>query len=154
MIAHKNFTYELLYSFMKKNDDAFQVPFSKQLSNSGQTLESWCKKICSKGTVCYESDENALKGLVIGFTENIPAESGGGGYISVLVVAADFKHQGIGYKLLCEYINFAKSKGLNSLWLTTGIYNTPAQRLYEKAGFKKQSCEENVIRYQINLTHN
>ena len=55
-------------------------------------------------------------------------------HITNIVVHKDFRHQGIGSKLLEELINLSNKKA--SLTLEVNTKNTNAQKLYLKYGFK------------------
>jgi len=85
MIAYKSFDYDLLYSFFKENDKIFTRPLSDSLKDQNTTLSEWCQKICSKSTIAYELFDKELKGLVIGYTDNLPCD--GGGYITIVATS-------------------------------------------------------------------
>ena len=64
------------------------------------------------------------------------AEGGPVGLLEDLVVAADFRHQGIGAKLLAEAVNRAECQGLKRLHLLADKNNLPALNFYEKQGWE------------------
>ena len=57
-------------------------------------------------------------------------------HITDIVVKKDCRQNGIGSKLLEKLIQEAKLKKVNSLTLEVNSNNSPAQKLYEKYGFK------------------
>ena len=70
------------------------------------------------------------------------------GYVSVssvideseilkIVVAKDYRQQGIGYALMCNVLNRLKDSGSKTVFLEVRSENAPAKRLYEKNGFIK-----------------
>lgn len=59
----------------------------------------------------------------------------GEGYIYNVAVKADFRQQGIGYRMLNELIEHAQNKGIYSLTLEVRKSNYPAINLYKKLGF-------------------
>ncbi|GKQ43019.1 N-acetyltransferase [Companilactobacillus sp. RD055328] len=66
-------------------------------------------------------------------TESWPGEW----YLDSLAVHADMHHQGYGKKML-EYLpEYLLNKGEKMLSLNADVNNIPAQKLYEKMGFKK-----------------
>lgn len=57
-------------------------------------------------------------------------------WISMLFVAKEFQHQGIGtYALYCAE-QYVKEKGFHSIAIQTDIDNIPAQNCYKKFGFQ------------------
>ena len=70
------------------------------------------------------------------------------GYVSVssvvdeseilkIVVAKDYRQQGIGYTLMCNVLKRLKDNGSKTVFLEVRSENVPAKRLYEKNGFTK-----------------
>ena len=64
------------------------------------------------------------------------AEGGPVGVLEDLVVAADFRHQGIGAKLLAEAVTWAECRGLTRLQLLADKNNLAALRFYQKQGWE------------------
>lgn len=54
-----------------------------------------------------------------------------------LVVREDFQRQGIGERLLQEFLKFLKSQKISSLFLEVSEANLKALAFYEKQGFEK-----------------
>ena len=63
------------------------------------------------------------------------AEGGSVGLLEDLVVAAGFRHQGIGSKLLAEAVYWAECQGLKRLQLLADKNNLPALSFYTKQGW-------------------
>jgi ribosomal protein S18 acetylase RimI-like enzyme len=63
------------------------------------------------------------------------AEGGMVGLLEDMVVAADFRHRGIGVKLLAEAVSWAERQGLKRLQLLADKNNLPALSFYEKQGW-------------------
>jgi ribosomal-protein-alanine N-acetyltransferase len=59
------------------------------------------------------------------------------GYIYNVAVKKEFRRHHIGYQMLKELINDAKSRGIASLTLEVRISNEPAILLYEALGFER-----------------
>jgi hypothetical protein len=72
MIAERNFPFERMYDFLLKNDCAFSVPLSKSLEKFSTNLENYAKKLSEKATVAWEEDHGIIKGMVIGYTNDMP----------------------------------------------------------------------------------
>jgi GNAT superfamily N-acetyltransferase len=53
-----------------------------------------------------------------------------------LIVAADFRHQGIGAKLLGEAVYWAECRGLKRLQLLADKDNLPALNFYQTQGWQ------------------
>lgn len=64
------------------------------------------------------------------------AEGGSVGLLEDLVVAADFRNQGIATKLLAEVVCWAESQGLKRLQLLADKNNQLALAFYEKQGWQ------------------
>ena len=64
------------------------------------------------------------------------AEGGPVGLLEDLVVAADFRNQGIGARLLDEAICWAECRGLKRLQLLADKNNRPALNFYQKQGWQ------------------
>jgi ribosomal protein S18 acetylase RimI-like enzyme len=64
------------------------------------------------------------------------AEGGMAGLLEDLIVAADFRHQGIGTELLAEAVNWAERKGLKRLQLLADKNNESALSFYEKQSWQ------------------
>ena len=57
-------------------------------------------------------------------------------YISDIVVLAQYRHMGIGTKLIQEVESFAKEKGIKYLKLIAFSKNKDAIKVYEQSGFE------------------
>jgi ribosomal protein S18 acetylase RimI-like enzyme len=64
------------------------------------------------------------------------AEGGMVGLLEDLVVAADFRNQGLGEKLLAEAVGWAQYRGLKRLQLLADKNNLQALSFYEKKGWE------------------
>ena len=64
------------------------------------------------------------------------AEGGMVGLLEDMVVAADFRHRGIGVKLLAEAVGWAECHGLKRLQLLADKNNLSALSFYEKQGWE------------------
>ena len=53
-----------------------------------------------------------------------------------IAVSPDYRRQGIGEKLVTELVEGLKVRGNHSLMLEVRASNIPAQKLYEKLGFR------------------
>ena len=98
------------------------------------------KQSCGLGLL-LNSDKDCIlvaevfgEGRVLGMCtiQTLISTAGGGmvGLLEDLVVAADFRHQGIGAKLLAEAVNWAERQGLKRLQLLADKNNQPALDFY------------------------
>jgi ribosomal protein S18 acetylase RimI-like enzyme len=83
-----------------------------------------------------ELPDNRVLGMCSVQTLISTAEGGPVGWLEDLIVAADFRHQGIGEKLLSEAVYWAESRGLKRLQLLTDKENRPALNFYQKQGWQ------------------
>jgi len=80
-------------------------------------------------------NDNKVLGMCTVQTLISTAEGGPVGLLEDLVVAAEFRHQGIGAKLLVEAVNWAECQGLKRLQLLADKNNLPALNFYQKQGW-------------------
>jgi len=66
-------------------------------------------------------------------------EGGPVGLLEDLIVTADFRHQGIGAKLLAEAVNWAECRSLKRLQLLADKNNLPALGFYQKQGWESST---------------
>jgi ribosomal protein S18 acetylase RimI-like enzyme len=67
-----------------------------------------------------------------------PRPPDGAFYVDALAVAAPWRRRGVGHALLQEAADRAEAARLDGLALDTGLENTPARALYERAGFHEE----------------
>jgi ribosomal protein S18 acetylase RimI-like enzyme len=86
--------------------------------------------------VAESSDGNKLRGMCSVQILISTAEGGAVGLLEDLVVAADFRNQGIGAKLLAAAVNWAERRGLKRIQLLADKNNAPALEFYKKQGWQ------------------
>lgn len=67
----------------------------------------------------------------------------GEGNITNIAVHPNFRHMGIGSKIVTELCNICTKNNCSDLTLEVRISNTPAIKLYEKIGFKNEGIRKN-----------
>lgn len=85
--------------------------------------------------VAESPDDQKVVGLCTVQTLISTAEGGPVGLLEDLIVAADFRNQGIAKKLLAEVICWAESQGLKRLQLLADKNNGLALAFYQKQGW-------------------
>jgi ribosomal protein S18 acetylase RimI-like enzyme len=85
--------------------------------------------------VAESSNVNKVVGMCTIQTLISTAEGGQVGLLEDLVVAAGFRHKGIGTKLLAEAVYWAERRGLKRLQLLADKNNLPALSFYTKQGW-------------------
>lgn len=153
MICNRAFPYKLLLSLLHDNDTVFTTPLSESLKKRGSTVEEYALKLSKMATIAYEKDESGdLKGLIAGYTENLPEDNGS--YIAQVLTVPEYQKQGVCGRLLREYCNYCAQKGIQYIWLTTGVNNVAAQAAYEKAGFKRVPLDSpTLVMFRKALVH-
>jgi len=86
--------------------------------------------------VAERPGDNKVLGMCTLQTLISTAEGGPVGLLEDLVVAADFRHLGIGAKLLAEAFTWAKCQGLTRLQLLADKNNLAALHFYQKQGWE------------------
>jgi len=74
---------------------------------------------------------NRIVGYIIGEIKD------GWGHIITIAVVEEYRRRGIGSRLLKDFIEYAKSKGVYDIYLEVSTKRVDAIRFYEKHGFKK-----------------
>lgn len=134
MIAERSFDEKRLMNFLIEMDNAFTQPLSISLGKQGLTIENYAHKLATCATIVYEEDDKGnLKGIVVGYTNNLPEDRSS--YITQVVTSEIYRGQGVCTRLLKEYQEFCRHKNIYAIWLTTHMLNMKAQKAYEKAGF-------------------
>ena len=124
-------------------------------SNSGKFLENLaytefvknCFEIYfyNKNFECdhYVGFVAVINSKIVGYVDIIffqdIAHGGFLGQIQNLIVAKEYRGQGIGKRLVKKAIDFAKEMGFKELHVWTKFDNVKAISLYEKMGFKRSS---------------
>lgn len=101
--------------------ESFQDPWSKN---------SFIEAISNKNNIYLVA---IVDGLIAGYCGCYGVA--GEGYIYNVAVGKNYRRQGIGFRLLQDLIEAAKSRGIESLTLEVRKSNLPAIKLYKKLGF-------------------
>lgn len=153
MLSDLLFSQSRLAAFLEENDTAFTHPLSEVLKKQGITVREYAEKLAKSGTIAYEEDKETgrIKGVVIGYTHNLPED--GGSYITQVVTALAFRKQGVFTRIMQEYIDYCKEQGISYIWLSTGVKNAAARAAYERIGFQLAPYEsETLVKYVLRLT--
>jgi ribosomal protein S18 acetylase RimI-like enzyme len=94
--------------------------------------------------LAYDDSENIIGMLTVGIYYS---PTGKKAWIEDVVVNNTYRGQGIGEKLVQHAINFAKTKDVNLLMLTSHPSRIAANKLYPKVGFNRR--ETNVYKMII-----
>ena len=86
--------------------------------------------------VAQLQSDNKVLGMCTIQTLISTAEGGAVGLLEDLIVAADFRHQGIASKLVAEAVDWAERQGLKRLQLLADKNNLSALNFYEKQGWQ------------------
>ena len=110
----------------------FEFDADKQTSGLNLLLASAKNRIF----VAVSLKDNKVLGLCTLQMLISTAEGGRVGLLEDLVVAADFRKQGIATKLLAEAVSWAESQGLKRLQLLADKNNGSALSFYQKQGWQ------------------
>ena len=120
--------------FLESVNTDFPIPLSQKIS-----LREYAEKIIEFGEIVVALEKNTLKGLAIGYTENLKGNSA---YISVVGVKKEFRGSGIGKKVVQKFIEICRQKKIKSVNLYTHKSNKAAIKMYKALGFKENSLSE------------
>ena len=110
----------------------FEFDADKQTRGLNLLLSSEKDKVL----VAVSLDDIQVLGLCTVQTLFSTAEGGRVGLLEDLVVAADFRNQGIATKLLAEAVSWAECQGLKRLQLLADKNNESALNFYQKQGWQ------------------
>lgn len=108
--------------------------FDQNKQGRGLTLLLKSEKDCI--LVAQLQSDNKILGMCTVQTLLSTAEGGAVGLLEDLVVAADFRRQGIAEKLIAGAVDWAEVKGLKRLQLLADKNNRSALDFYEKQGWQ------------------
>jgi ribosomal protein S18 acetylase RimI-like enzyme len=115
------------------------APFLKLAATENWVSDQWEFEFLLSGFSqgCFAARED--NGETAGFVTSLRHERSG--WIGNLIVAEEFRGQGIGAKLFSHALEALQSIGVDTIWLTASPSGTP---LYEKYGF---SSIDTIIRW-------
>ena len=108
--------------------------FDPEKQTAGLNLLLNSEKDCV--LVAHLPGDNKVLGLCSVQTLISTAEGGWVGLLEDLIVAADFRHQGIASRLVAEAVAWAESQGLKRLQLLADKNNGLALNFYHKQGWQ------------------
>ena len=85
---------------------------------------------------------------------NREGESFNEGYLFSICVKENYRHKGLGYKLMKYCIDNAKNKGVNKFFLHVSQNNENAVKLYNKLGFIVSKSFKNYYHSKLNPESN
>jgi ribosomal protein S18 acetylase RimI-like enzyme len=93
-------------------------------------LVSWLRPLCDNNLNLIA----LLEDRVIGHSILCPMNTGGAEF--AIFIHQEFRNQGIGSQLTGVTLQYGRTKGLQSIWLTVEVNNFSAIRVYRKMGFE------------------
>lgn len=118
---------EKFFDFIKKINYDFPIPVSEKVD-----LNEYCEKLWEKAELVAEVQDEEIRGLVAGYMNDL---ENGSAYISLVGVSRDFRNQGLGKKLVHQFVLLCREKQIRSVNLYTHKTNQAAIKMYEGLGF-------------------
>lgn len=122
---------EKFFDFIKKINYDFPIPISEKVD-----LNEYCEKLWEKAELVAEVQDEEIRGLVAGYMNDL---ENGSAYISLVGVSRDFRNQGLGKKLVHQFVLLCREKQIRSVNLYTHKTNQAAIKMYEGLGFEIDS---------------
>ena len=122
---------EKFFDFIKKINYDFPIPVSEKVD-----LNEYCEKLWEKAELVAEVQDEEILGLVAGYMNDL---ENGSAYISLVGVSRDFRNQGLGKKLVHQFVLRCREKQIRSVNLYTHKTNQAAIKMYEGLGFEIDS---------------
>lgn len=127
-------TVQKIHSFLEKADRTFPVPLSEKTD-----LTDYAEKLCAKADLCTVcGGDGSILSLAAGYIGNCEGDTA---YISMLATLPGHRGQGLGNRVLSEFIQKAEAQGLKAVHCYAVRENAAAMKLYEKAGFTELTAE-------------
>ena len=130
---------------IRKDDFLMIIPLIEELMDGLEESVNVLQEIWNKNFECdhYVGFVAVINSKIVGYVDIIffqdIAHGGFLGQIQNLIVAKEYRGQGIGKRLVKKAIDFAKEMGFKELHVWTKFDNVKAISLYEKMGFKRSS---------------
>ena len=121
---------EKFFDFIKKINYDFPIPVSEKVD-----LNEYCEKLWEKAELVAEVQDGNT-GAVAGYMNDL---ENGSAYISLVGVSRDFRNQGLGKKLVHQFVLLCREKQIRSVNLYTHKTNQAAIKMYEGLGFEIDS---------------
>lgn len=138
-------TEQMLVNFFREVDRSFPIPLSEKVN-----INQYAQKLLEYGTLCVKIKDDAIQGLVGGYTENVEEKRA---YISVVAVLSSCYRQGVASKLVREFIEQCREKQLQSIHLYTHKNNTGAIEMYRRIGFQEYILENETRQEDLHLIY-
>ena len=122
---------EKFFDFIKKINYDFPIPVSEKVD-----LNEYCEKLWEKAELVAEVQDEEIRRLVAGYMNDL---ENGSAYISLVGVSRDFRNQGLGKKLVHQFVLLCREKQIRSVNLYTHKTNQAAIKMYEGLGFEIDS---------------
>ncbi len=123
------FSLSALREFLDAVDHCFPVPLSQK-----QNLDSYAEKLLAHGTLCgtMSTGGGHILALAAGYTDNV---HGNLGYLSMVATLEEARGCGYASRLVTQFLEIARDKGLDGVHLYAVASNEPAVRMYQRLGF-------------------
>lgn len=138
-------TKKQLIDFLFAIDKDFPIPLSDKVN-----IAEYAEKLMDKADLVAEIEEDRIKGLAAGYTENIIDNSA---YIALVGVQDKFRGQGIAKQLVKTFIKLCQEKNIHSINLYTHQTNVPAIKMYGALGFEIYDMQDEVRTQDIHYIY-
>lgn len=132
-----------LFDFEYKNFDS-TLNMNWTFSEIG---ENYFKKVIENGTVWVAVDKDKVIGYLAGSMKNSNCIVKTVAELDNFYIEEEYRRQGIGRILVNEYKSYCKSKGIDTIDVTTNAKNKNARSFYEANGFD----DEYEITYKMKI---
>lgn len=112
------------------------LPMLPHFLDKISSLEEYATKVCKYGRVLVIKEEEAVKGFVIFYCNDLESKKS---YISLIAVSDKYRRQHVGSDLVAAVENVSKDAGMQFIRLEVDNDNEGARSFYERLGFVKVS---------------
>lgn len=138
-------SYEQLYNYLQEVNMDFPIPLSEK-----SNLMELANKLFKYGTIKSVMEGEEVCGLVAGYTKQVINNMA---YISIVSVKRKYRGQGIGSKLVKQFVCECKRKELSGVHLYTHNTNCKAIDMYKRIGFREEVNSDDTRKSDVHFSY-
>lgn len=123
-----------LFDFEYKNFDS-SLNMGWTFSEEG---EKYFRKVIEKGTVWLAVDDDKIIGYLAGIMKSYNSINAKSAELDNFYIEEKYRRLGIGKRLVNEYKEYCKNKGVYTIYVTANAKNKNARSFYQASGFNDE----------------
>jgi len=132
-----------LFDFVHKNFDS-SLNMEWTFSDKG---EKYFKEVIENETVWVAIDNDKIIGYLAGIMKSYNSINAKSAEVDNFYIEEEYRRLGIGKRLVNEYKEYCKSKGIDTIYVTANAKNKNARSFYQASGFN----DEYEVTYKMKI---